>query len=302
MKMALVTGSAGFVGRHIMAKLLADGWIVTGCDIKNKDAHPQDCREAFKFSIKYDLVVHCAAVVGGRAKIDGQPMEVATDLAIDSDFFQYVLRTKPKHAWYFSSSAAYPIALQNNTGFWGYGMVEDDIDLDRIEQPDAIYGMAKLVGEMQARLANEMGANIQVFRPFSGYGDDQDFDYPFPTFIARAAKREDPFPIWGPGTQVRDWIHIDDVVEACYKTLDYNAIELGPVNLATGRGISLLGLAQICAEQVGYEPVFASIPSAPTGVMHRVGDTTKMDKFHEANIILEEGVERAIMKLSTETI
>lgn len=152
---ALVTGHKGFVGRHFVKKLESEGWDITGVDIVSEN--PIDARDFFrKDDTHYDLVVHLAAVVGGRATIEGAPLSVAVDLAIDSEAFQWALRTKPKHFVYYSSSAAYPIWLQeekDNSIFSLpniYKLKESDIDLDDIANPDLTYGWSKLTGEILA--------------------------------------------------------------------------------------------------------------------------------------------------------
>ena len=82
---------------------------VTGVDIKDGN----DCRDFFKVcDDKFDLIVHLAAIVGGRETIENDPLSVATDLSIDAEFFNWAVRTKQKKVIYFSSSAAYPISLQ----------------------------------------------------------------------------------------------------------------------------------------------------------------------------------------------
>ena len=88
----LITGDAGFVGRAFHRALDNKGHDITGIDIANGI----DCRDFFKKDdTKYDVVIHLAAIVGGRATIEGNPLAVATDLAIDSDMFQWAIRTKP---------------------------------------------------------------------------------------------------------------------------------------------------------------------------------------------------------------
>jgi nucleoside-diphosphate-sugar epimerase len=293
MKSALVTGHRGFIGRHVFDRLVADGWVTSGCDVK--DGPSGDCRLVFQQPYEFDLVIHCAAVVGGRATIDGQPMKVATDLAIDSDFFQYILRTKPRRAIYFSSSAAYPVHYQK----FVRRLEEADIVPSVPQLPDAIYGWVKLTGEQLAVHAAAEGASIQVFRPFSGYGEDQDLDYPFPTFIKRAIERQDPFPVWGTGEQVRDWIHVDDIVEAVIRSLDYDPADLGTLNLATGRGTSMNSLIRAAAAVVGYTPHLDPHPQAPTGVHYRVGDPTLMNqRLYTPQVSLTEGVLRAVKAMS----
>jgi nucleoside-diphosphate-sugar epimerase len=88
---------------------------------------------------KFTDVFHFAAIVGGRAKIDGDPMMVAIDLAIDAEFFYWVCNHKPARVMYPSSSAAYPIDLQSDTDF--VALKESDIDFDHnLGKPDMTYG------------------------------------------------------------------------------------------------------------------------------------------------------------------
>jgi nucleoside-diphosphate-sugar epimerase len=281
----LITGHMGFVGRQFMRTL--DGHDIVGIDIKEGN----DAREFFaKDDTRFDLVVHLAAVVGGRATIDGQPLKVATDLAIDSDMFQWALRTRPDRIVYYSSSAAYPIAYQ--TYSMKYHLHESHINLDSIMNPDQTYGWAKLTGEMLARYAEEEGLRVHVFRPFSGYGGDQDLDYPFPSFIQRAKKKEEVFDIWGSGNQVRDFIHIEDVVNATLEAVKQDI--QGPVNLGTGRPTSFNRLAEMVTGAMGFTPEFNRVEDAPEGVAYRVCDPSKMLTFYQPKISLEEGIAKAL--------
>lgn len=281
----LITGNAGFVGREFMKQL--DGHDITGIDIVNGI----DAREFFaKDSTKFDLVIHLAAIVGGRATIEGNPLKVATDLAIDSDMFQWALRTRPDRTVYYSSSAAYPIAYQTHTV--RYSLHESHIDLDSVMSPDLTYGWAKLTGETLAKYASNEGLRVHVFRPFSGYGEDQDLDYPFPSFIARGKRKENPFEIWGNGEQVRDFIHIEDVVRATLEAVKQDI--QGPVNLGCGRATSFNELAKLVSAEVGYTPNIKHILGAPEGVAYRVCDPSKLLTFYNPKISLEEGIRRAI--------
>ena len=296
-KKALISGHKGFVGRHFVKKLEEQGWDITGVDVVDKN--PVDARDFFrKDNTHYDLVVHLAAVVGGRATIEGAPLSVAVDLAIDSEAFQWALRTKPKHFVYYSSSAAYPIWMQGETdnSIWArpntYRLKESDIDLEAIDNPDLTYGWSKLTGEMLANHAEKAGVRVHVFRPFSGYGSDQALDYPFPSFIQRVKRKDNPFEIWGNGMQTRDWIHIDDIVDATMAAVTDN-VE-GPINLCTGRPTSFNGLATSMLREAKQSAVFDHKLNAPKGVHYRVGDPTKMNSFYEPKISLEEGIYKAL--------
>lgn len=298
---ALVTGGAGFVGRHLTKALLADGWTVDTVDLDamlmstyEGERHQHfiaDVREFFRVDQQsYDLVAHCAAVVGGRRKIEGAPLDLAVDLAIDADMFAWALRTRPRKIAYFSSSAAYPVTLQT-AGSWTR-LREDHIDLDQVHTPDHVYGWSKLTGEMLARHARAAGLDVLVVRPFSGFGTDQAPDYPFRAYIDRAVRREDPFDVWGDGEQVRDFIHIDDV---CGAVLTAVAARIeGPVNLGTGLPTSFNDLADMVCAAAGYSPSIRHLPAEPVGVQHRVCDPSRMLDFYSPQVTLEDGIDRAL--------
>jgi nucleoside-diphosphate-sugar epimerase len=286
----LITGHRGFVGRHMWRTLLGHGHDLTGVDLTGDPAI--DVRRFFaECDVHYDLVIHLAAIVGGRTTIEGEPLRVAVDFAIDADLFQWALRTRPGRIVYYSSSAAYPIAYQ--TAFSHHRLREDDLTLDGlIGAPDMTYGWSKLLGEMLAQQAEAEGLRVHVFRPFSGYGTDQDPAYPFRAFLDRARRRADPFDVWGPGTQVRDWIHIDDLVMATLTAVDQDI--RGPVNLCTGIGTDFLRLAELVTATAGYAPEIRTLPDQPAGVQYRVGDPTLMSSFYQPKITLDEGIQRAL--------
>lgn len=283
----LITGDAGFVGTNFKKLLDAKSNHITGIDIKNGIDVRDFCR---KDDTKFDVVIHLAAIVGGRATIEGNPLGVASDLAIDADFFQWALRTRPGHIVYFSSSAAYPIYLQRIE--YQQQLKEFDINLDHIRTPDATYGWAKLSGEILAKYARAEGLKISVLRPFSGYGTDQSLDYPFPSFIKRGIEKQDPFTIWGTGNQVRDFIHIEDVVRATFEAITNN---VQTSNLCTGRATSFIQLAEMVMLQAGYLGKIKTNPTAPMGVGYRVGNPAKMLSFYQPKISLEDGIARALV-------
>jgi nucleoside-diphosphate-sugar epimerase len=290
MPKVLITGYKGFVGQYFCRKYAWKGWEVSGVDI----ADGVDIRDFFKEdSTRYDLVIHLAAVVGGRATIDGDPLKVAVDLSIDAEMANWALRTKPGRIVYFSSSAAYPIKYQRDV-VNGIELSEHMIDFNdlSIGTPDMTYGWAKLTGEFLMKFLRKEGIPVSIFRPFSGYGTDQSLDYPFPSFIKRALDKADPFEIWGTGEQVRDFIHIRDIVDAVTIAVD-KEID-GPVNLGSGVGTSFNELAELVCKIAKYEPEFLHREAAPVGVMYRVADVTQMSSFYQPSISLEEGIEMAL--------
>jgi nucleoside-diphosphate-sugar epimerase len=284
----LITGDAGFVGRAFHRALEKQNHEITGIDLVNG----KEVRHFFATdTTQFDIVIHLAAIVGGRMTIEGNPLSVASDLAIDADMFQWALRTRPKHIVYFSSSAAYPIFLQRLE--YKQKLREVDINLEHIRTPDFTYGWAKLSGEMLASYARAEGLKVTVLRPFSGYGSDQALDYPFPSFIERAKRKADPFEVWGRGTQVRDFVHIDDVVGATFAAV-INDVKV--MNICSGRPTSFIELAEMVMLQAGYLAPIKNNLDAPIGVEYRVGDPTRMLEVYEPKISLEEGIALALAK------
>lgn len=288
---ALVTGDRGFVGRHMHKKLMEEGYSVRGIDLKLGE----DALDFFRDSNEsFDLIVHCAYHVGGRESIDGLNMNLALNLQLDAAMFQYALRTGSSRVLYFSSSAAYPVRLQ--TGKPQVPLLETDLmhSSGMSMTPDAGYGWAKQTGEHMAEQARKMGLDVHVVRPMSGYGEDQDLCYPFPAIVRRAMYGD--FTVWGPKEQTRDWIHIDDIVDACMAIIDADYQK--PVNLATGIGTTmgdLLKLARFLYDQrvVKTEEIFFD-ESKPTGVLYRVGSPMGLWNIYRPKVTLNQGVLRAI--------
>jgi nucleoside-diphosphate-sugar epimerase len=289
MNEVLISGSAGFVGRNFQ-KWFANNSPETNLtliDIKEGN----DCRAFFKMVDKqFDLCIHLAATVEGRMAIEGEPLRVASNLELDSCFFNWAVQTNQERLVYYSSSAAYPVDIQRSEG---HQLKESYINLNHIRTPDLSYGWAKLTGEMLASYAQAEGLNVHVFRPFSGYGTDQDLHYPFPSFIQRVKDRCDPFEIWGSGNQVRDFIHIDDVIEATMVAVEQDVQE--PVNLGTGVPTSFKDLADLMFTIAKWSPkVIMPLIDKPVGVHYRCADPSKMLEFYAPQISLEEGIRRAL--------
>ncbi len=320
MRKILVTGGAGFVGRHFVRRLLEQGDVVHCVDnispftggIDPGDGWPlfdpgafdnfkfyrEDCRDWFKRvkDTDFDCVFHLAAIVGGRLVIENNPLAVAVDLSIDAEYWSWAKDTKPARTICFSSSAAYPIGLQTEEH---HVLLEEDmINFDQdIGMPDLSYGWSKLTCEYLARLAYERhGLKSVCYRPFSGYGEDQDDTYPFPSICKRAIDNRgaDVLKVWGTGLQMRDFIHIEDCVDGVMAT--FEKIDDGDaINLSTGIYTNFREFAAMAADVCGYSPDVQGMSDMPTGVFARGGDTAKQRAFgFEFSISFRQGTERAI--------
>ncbi len=220
-------------------------------------------------------VIHLASVVGGRSLIDGDPLLVATDLAIDAEMFHWARTVKPDRILYASSSAAYPIHLQGSSG--AVALKESMIDFGgQMGLPDMTYGWSKLTGEYLSHIAARFyGLHVACVRPFSGYGEDQETVYPVPAIGERAARHEDPLVVWGTGQQARDFVYIDDCVDMMFRAMD--AIGDGSaINIGSGILTSFLDVARTFGEIAGYQPRVQPQLDKPVGVQNRYADMTQL--------------------------
>jgi UDP-glucose 4-epimerase len=343
-KRILVTGGAGFVGRHLLAGLLqsdpdSEVWIVDDYSTgKSPDRwelrrgrETQDLGWGKRYALEgiesrpftvinanfaaliggelghfpalsiprlpaFDETYHLASIVGGRQMIEGKPLLVGIDLAIDSLFFLWAAtRESAGRILYASSSAAYPINMQTADEF--SRLSEEMIDFENgVLAPDMTYGWSKLTGEYLSQIAvQKHGMSVAIVRPFSGYGEDQDVSYPVPAIALRAAARMNPLLVWGSGQQGRDFIHISDCVDAiilaCRTISDGSA-----VNLGSGVLTSFLELAALMARHAGYDAEVKGTDNRPVGVAKRVSGGRNAEALlrWKPKVSLEDGMRRVV--------
>lgn len=297
MKTALITGSSGFIGRHFAEHLLKTGWGVDEVDIAGPTYHDAfNVFHATQLSRQYDLVVHAAAYGPNRKAIDAHADAIVQNVALDAKMFRWAIATAQPRVIYFSSSAVYSHQLR-------HPQLGSDVRAShwRFEEPMGFlfdpfddYGETKRIGEKMAAAVNKHGGTtVTVVRPFSGYGTDQSEDFPFGAFLGRARRLEDPFKIWGSGAQVRDFIHVDDIVRGTLALVEAKVTT--PINLCTGVATSMTQLAEMICTRAGYKPLFTYDRREPGGVDYRVGDPNTLVRWYEPMVLLEEGIDRAMM-------
>jgi GDP-L-fucose synthase len=262
----------------------------------------RDCRDYFKTAADtdFDLSLHLAAMVGGREMIENNPLAVAEDLAIDSMYWSWAARVRPAKTICFSSSAAYPIKFQRQEGhrLLSEDMISFESDLG---MPDMSYGWAKLTNEYLGRIAFEKhGLKSVTYRPFSGYGEDQDTAYPFVSICRRVLENRGAptLQVWGTGDQMRDFIHISDCVKGVIATMD--RIDDGSaVNLSTGILTSFKVFATVAAKLAGYSTHVVGNSVKPEGVFARGGDTRLQRALgFQHSVSFEQGIARALEYLA----
>lgn len=308
-KSVLVTGGAGFVGSHLTKKLVSLGANVTVVDnlLTGKKEHltnvlnqigfiQGDCVAYLRNKPKFDMAFHFAAAYPSRAKMAENPVALCTNFAINDAFFQWAAETRPERILVPSSPAAYSIALQ--TGNPARKLKEEDLDFNKGMNPDEVYGWSKVIAELEMKQLVKTGVKGAIIRPFSGYGPGQSADFPTTAIGKRALNKEDPITIWGPGTQVRDFIYIGDIVEgallAIEKIEDGSALNLGCEEA------DFIKVAKTYAELVGYSPQIKTMPDKPTGVQYRVADISMAKSLGwEPKVKLRDGLGKVLAHLKS---
>lgn len=272
-KKALVTGSEGFVGRHLVPKLTAAGYTVCHVDKKlGGNCDVEYLTKSVYAKEKWDVIIHLA--VNSR-QLDERlicGVDAYQDLELDLAMARYVEANPPNELYLYPTSGA-------------------------TDTPRDPYAWVKLSGEQLGRRLARQGVPVTMLRPFGGYGEDQDKSFPFRAILERALRGERPIKVWGSGDQVRDWIHIDDLSDAFMWAIDRAPFGGQPVDIGTGVGTTFRKLAEMIAREVSPRspaPVMAdeSKPGsswsriANTGVAGRQGFYTK--------ITLAEGIRRAV--------
>lgn len=312
-KRILITGGCGFMGRHFVNRLceedvelvvidnLTSGmryeeWpdILKTQHIAEKTSfiYKDVCDEIRFHKDKYDVVIHLAANVGGRETISNNFVINSCSLEIDSIFFRWVVENRPFQTIYMSSSAIYPVNKQMKSII---NLKEDLIDFCDFSLPDSIYGWSKLTGEYLAYLySKKYNLNIFCPRPFSGYGEDQSGEYPIPAICKRLLNKENPIVIWGSGEQQRDFVYVDDVIDAILSYLPNVTNGYDTLNIGNGYGCSFKQVVDVGSSIVGYSPIVDTLKDKPEGVKYRVSDNSKMLKYYIPKVSFEGGLKRCL--------
>lgn len=274
---ALVTGGAGFIGSNICAALQREGAEVTILDdlssghALNLEALPDakfikgDIRDADAVARAVsgcEVVFHLAASVGNKRSID-HPDE---DTAINVNGTLTVLDAA-------RAAGVRKVVVSSSAGIYGE-LKTIPITEDHPIDPLTPYGVSKLYTEkMSLAFAHVYGIEAICLRYFNVYGPNQRFDAygnVIPIFAFRALRGE-PITIFGDGQQTRDFVHVDDVVQANLKAAQ-NRGTSGAFNIASGTQISILNLAQAVNAHVDAPVAIQHGPERAGDVAHSLAD------------------------------
>jgi nucleoside-diphosphate-sugar epimerase len=310
----LVTGGASFIGSHLVELLLANGASVTVADdlssgrlanlagvIDAIDLRIGDLRDpthAHSTCRRQEIVFHLAAAHGGRGYIDSHPVECCNNLLLDHVVFSQAAAAGTGRVVYASSACTYPTVLQDDATS-AHLLSEDECNFDEPGKafPDGEYGWAKLMGELQLRAFHkEVGMDAIACRIFTAYGERENMSHAVIALIAKALAKLDPFPIWGEGTQTRNFTSVGDTVMglalAGLALTGFDTMNVGrPVHTSVNE------LIEEIFEVTGFRPACIERQTAmPVGVKARAADCTKSERLlgWSPSVPVRVGLERTV--------
>ncbi|HEY4978153.1 MAG TPA: NAD-dependent epimerase/dehydratase family protein [Candidatus Acidoferrum sp.] len=311
-KLAFVTGGASFIGSTLTDRLIERGVrkvrivddLSSGSLANLKHHLGTDKLEFVQADLRepgvtrsamhgVDVVFHIAADHGGRGYVDLHQAGPASNFFLDGLVFAEALKAKVQKVVFASSGCVYPNFLQSDLKKELY--LTEELT-DGPNDADNTYGWAKLMGEITLKAyAKEHGLGAASCRYFTVYGPRGVENHAVIAMIARAFLEQNPFDVWGDGTQIRNWTYIDDIVEGTI--LAGEKISDGtPINLGTMERIRVIDAAKLVCEITGHKADLKTRPDMPTGPLNRVADNSRAKRLlgWEPKVMFKDGLKRTI--------
>ena len=299
-----IAGHRGMVGSAIERKLRAEGFN----NIIVRSSSELDLRNKQAVNIFFELeqpniVIHAAGKVGGIHANNIYRAEFIYDnLMMEANIIHASYLNKVKKLLFLGSSCIYPKSAPQP-------LKEEYLLSGYLESTNQPYAIAKIAGiEMCDSYRAQYGCNFISAMPTNLYGTNDNYhpenSHVFPALIRRIilAKKDNDASviIWGTGTPLREFMHVDDLADACYFLLqNYN--EAGIVNIGWGEDVTIKEIAQLIAMEVGYTGAFEFDTTKPEGTPRKLMDTTKLTKLGwKPSIKLQEGIRKTIQELKNQ--
>lgn len=274
-----VAGHRGLVGSAIVRALRAAGHenlvLRTSAELDLRDGA---ATRAFFAAEQPEVVVMAAARVGGIAANAAAPYDFLHDnLAMAANVIEAARRHSARKLLFLGSSCVYP-------KFAAQPIREDSLLTGALEPTNEGYAVAKIAGlRLCAHARRQHGCDFISAMPCNLYGPGDNFSaehsHVLPALIRRlheAKLRGDPaVRLWGTGTPLREFLHVDDLAEACLLLLDRYSEEK-PINVGFGEEISIRDLAGMVADIVGFKGRLEFDPSRPDGTPRKLLDVSRI--------------------------
>jgi GDP-L-fucose synthase len=277
-KKILVTGGAGFLGKQVVAQLLAAGANAEKISIpRSKDCDLRDLESCQKAAANQDIIIHLAAHVGGIGLNREKPAELFYDnLMMGTQLIHSAYQAGVEKFVCVGTICAYP-------KFTPVPFAEDNIWDGYPEETNAPYGIAKkaLLVQLQS-YRQQYGFNGIYLLPVNLYGPEDNFNpnssHVIPALIRKVyeaqVRGDKQLPVWGDGGPTREFLYSTDAARGIVMaTQSYDGSE--PVNLGTNYEISIKDLVELICELMGFAGEIVWETDKPNGQPRRCLDTSR---------------------------
>jgi GDP-L-fucose synthase len=294
-----LAGHRGLVGSALKRKLESKGYTnLIFRTHKELDLTNQQAVNEFFEQEKPEYVFLAAAKVGGILANSTYPAEfIYENLMIESNIIHAAYKYGVKKLLFLGSSCIYPkLAPQP--------LKEEYLLTGPLEETNEAYAIAKIAGIRLCKHYNQQyRTNFISVMPTNLYGPNDNFDletsHVMPALIRKfheaKINNESEVIVWGTGKPLREFMHVDDMADACvYLMENYDYSDVGEfVNIGVGKDITIGKLAELIKEIVGFEGEIKKDISKPDGTPQKLLDITKLNSLGwKANISLKDGIEQ----------
>ena len=302
-KTIFVAGHLGLVGRAVTRRLGDEGATVVGASRAELDLRDQAATKTFLKDTAPDAVIVAAATVGGILANSSYPVDFLNDnLLIESNLISGAHECGIDRLLFLGSSCIYPREAPQP-------MREDALLTGPLELTNQWYAIAKIAGIMLCRAYRaQYGRSYIAAMPTNLYGPGDNFDlkssHVIPALMRKiddaARERSATVEIWGTGTPLREFMHVDDLADALVfllKTYD----EAEHINVGSGQEVSIADLAKLISKVVGYQGKLVFDTSKPDGPPRKALDSTRIAALGwTPHYSLEEGLKQTYAWYRTE--
>ena len=291
-----VAGHKGLVGSAIVRNLKAKGFTnILTADRNQVDLTNLTAVKMFFLLEQPEYVFMAAAKVGGILANRDYPADfIYQNLMIQSNIISCAAESEVKKLLFLGSSCIYP-------KFAEQPITEDQLLSGHLESSNEAYAIAKIAGiKMCQAYRRQHGLNAISLMPTNLYGPNDNFDHNsshvLPAMISKFHGSLDKsehwvVKLWGDGSPMREFLHVDDLAEACYTCMEkYDGEE--HINVGTGEDVTIKQLAETIVDVVGYKNAYEWDTSKPNGTPRKVLNVDKIKSLGwEPKISLREGIE-----------
>lgn len=280
-KRIYIAGHRGMVGSALVRRLASEGCETITADRGTVDLIRQDQVESFLKEQRPDVVMIAAARVGGIHANDSRPAEFLYDnMMIEANLIHAAHQLGVEKLVFFGSTCIYP-------KFAAQPISEDSLLTGALEPTNQWYAVAKIAGiKLCQAYRRQYGCDYIAVQPTNLYGPGDNYDltssHVLPALLRKAheakARSDQAISVWGDGSALREFMHVDDLADAAVHLLKHYSGE-GIVNIGSGAEVTIADLANIIMQIVGFKGRLEFDASKPNGTPRKLVDTARLKRL-----------------------